>query len=396
MYSTNVRDSLNSDFDTLLKSNLKFSYHLELANKSPLFEKEICDEFNVKNANWGRIPIFIPKDFIRHSIEYFDNVVISPGIADAYYNKFTRLWGFYVQLGMWDASESIWTIILSITRKIEQSVGPIHKGTLFYFAAASAIFSGNIDKGFVLMHRALEEDKRSRGPNYSDCPSCHFVKMDSTHLNQFLLSDVRQSSKLLEYDLSEYKKRGYPSFTYNDFYLKFLDRPLLEEIVFSFVHCYYRIRNLTDHNLILIEPCNFSALLEMQMLANICLIVDSVIPSYYNITANNNDWKMHYRITQMIQILNMQNRNNWLSDIKTKFNNNISRTIQNLIMEKFQYNDGSLATAYECDLGLAYCLRNYSAHNVRAQVTIHENYPEIVGCVMNALFFVIQNAKKNP
>jgi hypothetical protein len=132
------------------------------------------------------------------------------------------------------------------------------------------------------------------------------------------------------------------------------------------------------------------------MLANICLIVDSVIPSYYNITANNNDWKMHYRITQMIQILNMQNRNNWLSDIKTKFNNNISRTIQNLIMEKFQYNDGSLATAYECDLGLAYCLRNYSAHNVRAQVTIHENYPEIVGCVMNALFFVIQNAKKNP
>jgi|SRR5918996_1351579 hypothetical protein len=45
---------------------------------------------------------------------------------------------------------------------INLSRGTIHKGSAYYFWAVTCILKEDLEKGFLLMHQALEEDMRNR------------------------------------------------------------------------------------------------------------------------------------------------------------------------------------------------------------------------------------------
>ena len=66
--------------------------------------------------------------------------------------------------------KSLWQLALAPALESEsQNPGhKIHKGTAYYYWAITAILRGDIDKGYALMHQALEEDIATTGQKFPD------------------------------------------------------------------------------------------------------------------------------------------------------------------------------------------------------------------------------------
>jgi lipopolysaccharide biosynthesis regulator YciM len=59
------------------------------------------------------------------------------------------------------SAEQVWQLAVQIATQWEtlnQSKYRIHKGAAYYFWAVTCILKEDLEKGFLLMHQALEED----------------------------------------------------------------------------------------------------------------------------------------------------------------------------------------------------------------------------------------------
>jgi hypothetical protein len=86
-------------------------------------------------------------------------------LHDRFFNNFTILWDILIQNDSFFSAEQVWQIAVQISTQWEtlnQSKNRIHKGAAYYFWAITCILKEDLEKGFLLMHQALEEDKKNR------------------------------------------------------------------------------------------------------------------------------------------------------------------------------------------------------------------------------------------
>ena len=177
--------------------------------------------------------------FESESLRYFDN---NKKITDhdSYFNYLTPLWEVLLKQGILLYAEQVWEIAVDVSKRWEQQnpVQKIHKGAGYYFWAVTCIYKEDLEKGFLLMHEALEEDKRNLYQNNSNTPAHAFVILNSEEQNQFFRHKVPEIAKFA-YQLSNFKKWG---LTMNEFKLKILQNPDLIEHVFLFVFELFHIK----------------------------------------------------------------------------------------------------------------------------------------------------------
>jgi hypothetical protein len=327
------------------------------------------------------------------------NGFIAITAADRFFESFTplrqSLFGFGFQL----ASSEMWAQLLRCTLSWESSHSAhIHKGTPFFFLGESLIFQGDIDTAFLFIYNALEEDKAwssalNRPNEYKQAPAYLTATISDNQANALYNAVVRPiREEIAKYALS-FSSATSASFTLADFQANFLDKAALEEIIFFFVYNMYvhLQRNRFKQARHFFEN-DFTKIKNLDMIFNMCLIIEEFLQHRFA------GGRSPYYISD--GVLELARTRQWIASGETvkQFFGKLSgvnldadptTTVPVLLSGNVLYDNQPLRQELRYLL-LAWHLRNYGGHNIRAQDVLVKSYDQIFGWLMYALFIAIQ------
>lgn len=184
--------------------------------------------------------------FKKTSMNFFDENRDSK-IHDKFFNNFTILWQVLIRNGSFFYAEQIWQLAVDIAREWEvsnQSNRKIHKGTAYYFWGTTCILKEDLEKGFLLMHQALGEDRQNRYSELVDTPAYAFVKLDYKQQKQFFRNKVQEITSFLEERIMTYRSSRHGNLSLDQLKSKFLDNVDLIDNSFLFVYELFHIKKL--------------------------------------------------------------------------------------------------------------------------------------------------------
>jgi hypothetical protein len=324
---------------------------------------------------------------------YFDGKINNSPGHDDLFNNLTIIWTNYQNNGRVGEAQQFWQDILNIVLNWENTrTSRIHKGSLFYFWSQTVILQGQLDKGFFLIHCAYEEDVLTHNNQLPHTPAFRTVSLDYFEKDNLLYGLVYAWTNYLSSLISLYQTLNGSKFTLDDFRVKFLNCPPSRDILFSFT---YTLARFYDFDLLppFILKGNFTSLYEMNSLFDLVLVIDSVIYSSIP-TPSNDDWKFINLASHILEKSGIspdlaKNRNHF-AYINSFQDTDFERIINELIDQNLVYPDGIKPSKLECDIGIAYRLRNYSAHKIGSFPIILERYEEIRQSVFNVLFLALE------
>jgi len=324
--------------------------------------------------------------FKEEALRFFDQNDNNYSAHDGFFNNFTIIWQYFLNHGRFKSAENLWSFALEIAYewgKKHQSKR-IHKGTPYYFWGVTCILNGDLEKGFLLMHQALEEDKTSHQTNTPKTPAYSFVTLDYEKQDQFFRPKVIEIARFIDEKLEAYRLSRCGTLTLQDFKLKFLESTL-HEVVFHFVFTTFRLKKLLTEVEQRLTQNIFSSLLQTDVIFDICLIVDNILKQ-----KNPSRWKFfeHLKFLSSRSSLNLNEQR--LKELGNAFKTDFSNTLQKLLSSQYHYQDGTAPSHVEEDLAITYGFRNFGAHKIENQPVIYQNFNEITQRILNALCFSIE------
>lgn len=347
------------------------------------FEKLYASYFSGGVLRW--------QEFKDYAFLFFDNEGSEVEQARAFFQNFTVVCNQFLQQGEYDQVESIWQKSLDIVREWEEENDErLHKGTPYYFYGMACILNNEIEKGFLLMHNALEEDKVTRGTDDPDTPANYFVKLDPEQPAQAFRVKVIEVANFLKGYLEHCRNERGSNLNFQDFQDDFLNNKDLENTVFSFVYNLFQLKTSMQICRELPTDNAYSSLHQSNLLFSFCRIIENTIrPKYENAKeVKGSTFRPH--LNYLSNKLNLQLSLNKLGEINGDQQNNFDQTISNLLSESYTFSDGGLITSTESDIGLAYCFRNFGAHNIKKYPVIYKNYEDISSRLLNVLFLTVE------
>ena len=330
--------------------------------------------------------------FESESLNFFDNNN-SINDLDRYFNNFTPLWQFLLQQGSFFNAEQLWEIAVSISKKWEEQNQDrkIHKGAGYYFWAVTCILKEDLEKGFLLMHQALEEDRKNIDPTHiQSTPAYSFVILDYEQQNQFFRKKVLEMAEFVEQKLNNYQTSRNGKLTMAEFKMKFLQNPGLIEPVFLFVFELFHVKKLLSENRQVLTQNVYGSMLMVQSIFTFSLLIDNIIKNKYNI---QDPYKQ--RQQQFMDLLiflsgkaNLKLDKSKMREINKKFTHNFHRTLDYLLNSHPLFKPK--LQVIEEDIAISYGFRNTAAHKIRDPPYIHRNFSEIVDRHFNVFFLAIE------
>ena len=339
--------------------------------------------------------IFIFPKFLSTSLNFFDQNDNNLVVQENYFENFTPIWKLLLNQKSFKYAEDLWYLALYIAYQWENK-NPnrrIHKGTPYYFWGVTCILNEDLEKGFLLMHQALKEDKETPGVNAHQKPAYSFVTLNHEKQDQYFREKVLEIAKFLDGKLNNYcsSKRG--TLNLDSLQSKFLKNVTLQEVAFYFVFELFRLKKLLlDINQRLTQNV-FSSLLQANTIFNLCLIVENIIKKQNKYSNKNLNGKTIGPLIDFLSTnfsLNLKKGNN-LSNLSDDFRNEFSNTMKELLSSLYHFQDGTSPQAIEEDLAITYGFRNFGAHRIEDQPIIYENFKEITERILYSLFFSIEN-----
>lgn len=327
------------------------------------------------------------KNFKEHSLKFFDANQDNYVVHDKFFNNFTIIWTRFLSLHLFDKAAQLWNLALNIAYEWENK-GPdkrIHKGTPYYFLGVTCILNQELDKGFLLMHQALEEDKGTHNTSTPLTPAYFFVTLDYQKQNQFFRGKVLEIAKFIDKRLSLYRSSRNGSLNLADFKSRLLEETSLEEAIFYLVFTMFRLRKMileTDQRL---TQNVFASLLHTNTIFDLCLIVDAIIKN-----KNPNQWKFFDHLRFLSSACSLSLNANRLAKLGNEFDSDFSSTLQRLLNSNYSFRDRSTLKPIEEDIAITYGFRNFGAHKIEDQPIIYQNFEQISQRILNTLFFSIE------
>jgi len=325
--------------------------------------------------------------FRNEALNFFDQNESNYQVHDGFFNNFTIIWQFFLNQKRFKDAEHLWELALSIAYEWENKNQNkrIHKGTPYYFWGVTCILNGDLEKGFLLMHQALEEDKRTDQTNTPKTPVYSFVTLDYEKQDQFFRTKVLEIAEFLGERLDSYCSSREGTLSLSHFKSKFLENSALQEVVFYFIFELFRLKKLLGEVDQRLTQNLFSSLLQANAIFTFCLVIDNVIKQ-----KNPNQWKFseHLKFLSSRSSLNLNEQK--IGELNSAFKKNFSNTLQKLLSSQYQFQDETIPRPIEEDLAITYGFRNFGAHKVEDQPIIYRNFDEISRRILNALFFSVE------
>lgn len=136
--------------------------------------------------------------FKKSAVKFFDESS-EVKLHDRFFNNFTILWQILIQNGSFFSAEQVWQLAVQIAiqwETLNQSKYIVHKGAAYYFWAVTCILKEDLEKGFLLMHQALEEDKKNRSNELTYAPAHVFVRLDYRQQDQYFRNKILEVTEL--------------------------------------------------------------------------------------------------------------------------------------------------------------------------------------------------------
>lgn len=348
------------------------------------FQSFLETHFATGSLNW--------KEFRAASFDYFDQNSKIYGAHDYYFNNFTPVWKHFITQSDFKRAEEIWRIALKIAAEWEKKTADeIHKGTPYYFWGMNAILNNEIEKGFLLMHNALEEDKESRGKHNPSTPARHFTHLNPSQESQAFYDKVNSISNFLRYYLEAYRDQRGMDLTFSDFRSLFLEEPDLQETGFSFIYNLFRLEMLVSRMRQIPRTNAFASVHQADVFFSFCRVLENILSyqledtvgaeasmgNYLDNLSSNHGLSLHFNDRLTAQI----NRDR---------QNGFQNTVSDLLQRDYNFEDGSAPSSIETDLCLAYCIRNFGAHSIDDYSIIYKRVDDIAQRILYTLFFSIE------
>jgi hypothetical protein len=328
-------------------------------------------------------------NFISFEASVYDFLDKNPEPSDnhnKYFDNFTIIWEKYLKAGNFVDAEQVWEMALSPVHKWEKNHphNRIHKGTAYYFWGKTALEHGDLDKGYALMHQAVEEDILTHSGSISpNTPAISFAILDYEKTDQNYREWVLKQAEFIDQQLRIYDSRFSRNFSIEDFRHKFLQDPSNQEIVFIFTFALARLMRLYSFPPD-ITKSRFVAQLQANILFDLILVIDSLIK-----LKNVGKWKFIDHIIFLSNATNQSLTNSDLKNINSQFDADFGQSLEDAISGNLVLQNSKGLTHLESDLALVYELRNYGAHNILSIPAIWAKYRELFQCVMEILFLVV-------
>ncbi len=353
---------------------------IELNTLAPALDKKFID---LHSAYFGHGALSLD-DFEAEAINFLDLCADKIDLHDAYFNNFTIIWNSFLSVGKFAESENIWNMALAPVLKWEKANlnKRIHKGTPYYFWGMTVLQRGDIDKGYALMHRAIEEDFLTHGKAYIDTPGFALVSLNYVKADQAFRPWVIQQAKFLNELQNNYSALYGRKFILEDFKDRFLLAPPNTETVFLLAYAIARLMRLSELPAHAIQS-SFAGQLEINILFDVVLVIDNAIRE-----KNPKQQKFIDHAEFLLTRADFALTNAQLGKINEAYNNNFDSTLRTILDGTFSLPNLTL-TKFQRDVAVVYGLRNFGAHDVSSSNTIRERFLEIQQVVMNVLFATV-------
>jgi hypothetical protein len=327
-------------------------------------------------------------EFKERSHDFFSKYQAQYSVIDRYFNNFHPIWRLYLDMGQFKAAERLWDDVLDIVSEWETDQQKIHKGTPFYWLAGTAILNGELERGFALMHQALEEDIRTQNIRTPRTPAFFFVTLNYEEAHQYFRQIVLEASNFLEDKINNYTsymRNSRSNLDLPNFKSRFLEQTNILEIVFYFVYTLFKARHMLLDVRREWRQNAFSSLLETSMIFDLCLIIEEAIKEKDNTRyPANRPIYFSNRVSFLSQTAGLTIHRN-LSRISADCASDFVGTLSMLLDSTY-----NLANGIEEDLSIALAFRNFAAHSIESLKLVYEKFEEIFQRVLNALFFSVE------
>ena len=236
-------------------------------------------------------PVTCLQAFIENQYPEFEKVIIdhlkrSQPIAlyqDKIINNLTPIWARFRNDGRLKDAQAFWNVILSSVENWERIFSiRIHKGSIYYYWGGTSILDGELDKGYYLMHTAYQEDILSLNNPNPNTPAYMFVSMDFEEEKQYFGKILDVHASFLDNFIQNYNKVRNNPISKESFQKQFLAKHTNRDSVFLFS---YTLARLFHTARIYPHATNndFASLLELNVLFDLALVIDSSIQAKSNV-----------------------------------------------------------------------------------------------------------------
>ena len=352
-----------------------------------LFEK-------LYNAYYAR-PAFDFKDFTDQSFDFFEAHKGNYILHGSFFDNFASLWRILMDQQRFNDAEDLWDDVLKLAYNYEEKTGErIHKGTPYYFLGVTLILRKDLDRGFLMMHQALEEDKRSFKDLYTQYPAYFFVTLNY-EMNQYFRQQILTIADYIDKRLESYRESCRGSLNMVDFKSRFLMETDLQESVFYFVFSMFRVRKLVVETNLKHTQNVFGSLLQANIIFDLCLVIETILKNKIPRTPKKK-YTMFYLLEKLSAKSSLSLNEDKLMQINVSFKDNFSATLQSLLESRYEFRDSTAPQQIEMDLAIAYGFRNFGAHKIEHQSIIYNNFEEISQRIINTLFFSVEKLYLDP
>ena len=322
-------------------------------------------------------------EFTSAALQYFDSNPTTPAAHDAFFNNFTVVWRSLVDSGRLDEAEHVWDRALEPAYEWERTHPgqKLHKGTPYYFWAMTALSRGDIDRGYLLVHQSVEEDIRSSGQAKPDTPGFALVSLNYAKVDQAYRQWVLDQAGFLNGAIANYNAEHSRTFRMEDIKSRFIDIVPNLDTVFLLTYTLARIMRIGLSKRIVKN--GFAGQLEINLLFDLTLVIDSAIKA-----KNTGQWQFVQHSVHLLRVNGHTLTLQHLVDINSQFQTNFDSTALSALNNTLKVGATALDRV-QCDVALAYGIRNRGAHNVETAAMVWQHFPAVTAALFRVLFSAI-------
>jgi hypothetical protein len=315
--------------------------------------------------------------FLQHSRD--------SAVHDAYFNLFTPLWLHFLRQGRATEAIAVWPWALRPALVAETESGQaLHKGTPYYFWGMTLLVQESLEEGYLLMHRALEEDVRTHRTSAPDTPGWALATLDHERLSQAFLPWVKKQAAHVEARLNDYRSTHQRLLTLPELRSRFLAIPTYRDAAQQF--CFSMARALRLRSLPLeVWDGPFPAQIAFGVVFDLCLVVDSVLRE-----KNSTKWQFIDHASFLSNAAKLGLSRDDLREINGQFCTSFPLALHATLAETLKLNSGATVKGLDASLALTYGCRNRGAHSVASAVISPAEFDQIVQRVCETLFLAVE------
>jgi hypothetical protein len=237
----------------------------------------------------------------------------------------------------------------------------------------TALLRGDTDHGYLLIHQAVQEDIRATGQQRPDRPSYALVSLNYDKVDQAFRQWVIDQAIFFNELIENYASTHRRSLTIEDVKHRFIDIPPSVETVFLLTYTIARLMKIVR------LPAHatrnaFAGQLEIDLLFDITLVIDTAIKTK---NPNPDQWKFSDHAQHLLAATSRQFTIPQLRNIASQFDNDFEVALEAAIDGRLTVEPNTTLDRLQCDVALAYGLRNRGAHDIRTVPAIWTRFRDV-------------------